>query len=227
MSGRRTLLVIASALIAALGTALVWLYVQGVESRAEAAAQASVDLQPVQVLTADADAGARTLATHEARVPRELAKDALPPGQAPTGHLRYSAVAGTILRPSMFTTGVPSGVTKGNQAASITIAAPQRVPALLKQGDHVAVYSYGPGDPRPQLELPDAVVRAVGADATAAGTAASSATGTGAAGAGGVPPEIVTFEGLPADMLKILAITTHGRTAALLINGEGVQPAGG
>ena len=34
--GRRTLLLIASILVAALGTALIWLYVQGADSRAEA-----------------------------------------------------------------------------------------------------------------------------------------------------------------------------------------------
>jgi pilus assembly protein CpaB len=221
MSGRRTLLVIASALVAALGTALVWLYVQGADSRAQSAAQSAVDLQPVQVLTTDADAGAPTLATREARVPRDLAKGALVPGQTPAGHLRYSAVAGTILRPSMFTTGVVPLVAKGNQAASISIAQPQRVAALLRQGDDVAVYSYGPGDPNPRLELEHARVRDVGPDPNAA-TAAPGAAG---AVAGAVSQEIVTFEGHPEDMLKILAITTHGRTAALLINGDNVTPA--
>ena len=34
--GRRTLLLIASILVAALGTALIWLYVQGADTRAEA-----------------------------------------------------------------------------------------------------------------------------------------------------------------------------------------------
>src|ERR687883_506893 len=34
--GRRTLLLIASILVAALGTALIWLYVQGAEARAQA-----------------------------------------------------------------------------------------------------------------------------------------------------------------------------------------------
>jgi len=224
MSGRRTLLVIASALVAALGTALVWLYVQGADARAQSAAQASVDLRPVQVLSTDADAGTAgsSLKTVTSRVPPDLASGALAPGQVPVGRLVNGAVTGTILRQTMLTTNAVSEVAKGKQAASITIAAPQRVPALLKKGDDVAVYSYGAGDPTPRLELDHATVRDVGPDPKAAVGAA----GTGAAGAGGVPPEIVTFEGPPAQMIKILAITTQGRTAAILINGEGAQPVG-
>jgi pilus assembly protein CpaB len=223
MSGRRTLLVIASALVAALGTALVWLYVQGADSRAQSAAQSAVELRPVLVAKAQADAGAAadSLATVTRSAPPDLAADAFVPGQKPSGRLLYGVAPETILRPSMFTTGVVPLVAKGNQAASISIAQPQRVAALLRQGDDVAVYSYGPGDPNPRLELEHGRVRDVGPDPNAA-TAAPGAAG---AVAGAVSQEIVTFEGHPEDMLKILAITTHGRTAALLINGDNVTPA--
>ena len=50
---RRTLLIIASILLAALGTALIWLYVQGAENRA----QQNADLVPALFLTQNVPAG--------------------------------------------------------------------------------------------------------------------------------------------------------------------------
>ena len=225
MSGRRTLFVIASALVAALGTALVWLYVQGVESRAQTAAQASVQLQSVLVVTGPAEAGtdASRLTTASTKVPLDLARNALAPGQALTGRLSVGVVPGTILRPSMLTDAIVTGVANGKQAASITIPSAQRVAALLKRGDDVAVYSYGDRDPTPRLELAHAIVRDVGPDLGAVGAPVA----TGAAAAGTVPQEIVTFEGKPADMLKILKITAAGRLAQLLINGDTATPVDG
>ncbi len=219
MTSRRTLLVIASVLVAALGTALIWLYVQGVETRARSEAQSSVELKPVLVVTKPAEAGtpASNLQLGQANVPVQLAAGALTPGQAPTGALVKGVEANAVLYATLLSPNAPSDVPKGLQAASITILDPLRVPALLKQGDDVAVYSYGERDPAPRLELEHAKVRAVGPDQqpAAAGTTPGS----------GVSPTIVTFVGKPTDMLTILKITTSGRSAAIIINGPEATPA--
>ncbi|MGZ4613545.1 MAG: Flp pilus assembly protein CpaB, partial [Kineosporiaceae bacterium] len=68
--GRRSLLLIAAALCAALGTVLVWLYVQGADTRAAAGA----DLVEVEVTTGDvpADTPAEAVSVRTARVPPDL-----------------------------------------------------------------------------------------------------------------------------------------------------------
>ncbi|MGZ4650711.1 MAG: Flp pilus assembly protein CpaB, partial [Kineosporiaceae bacterium] len=73
--GRRSLLLIAAALCAALGTVLVWLYVQGADTRAAAGA----DLVEVEVTTGDvpADTPAEAVSVRAARVPRDLASGAV------------------------------------------------------------------------------------------------------------------------------------------------------
>ena len=209
MTGRRTLLVVAALLLAAIGTSLVWLYVQGAETRAREEVQSSVELRPVYVTTAAADAGTlgANVPTTKGQVSVALAADAVTPSEVAQLRLAIPVRAGTVLRSTMFTSGAVSGVANGKQAVSITIGDPQRVPALLQKGDDVAIYAYSPRE-TPELILSHVLVQTVG---------------PGPANAG-VPPTIVGFEASPEDVRKIVDLAASGRTPQLVINGSGVLP---
>src|SRR3954453_21147604 len=101
--GRRTLLLIASILVAALGTALIWLYVQGADNKARQAASLVSVLFLAQNAPAGTDAGSLAL------VPRDVSKaageGAVTSRAGLTGlELNTSAVSGQILLKSMLGT---------------------------------------------------------------------------------------------------------------------------
>ncbi len=99
--GRRTLLLIASILVAALGTALIWLYVQGADTRA----QADTSLVQVWVASKAASPGGTVadVAPVPQQVPQPLAADAVTnPGQLGSQQLINGVTTGQILLRSMF-----------------------------------------------------------------------------------------------------------------------------
>jgi len=161
--GRRTLLLIASILVAALGTALIWLYVQGADSRA----QQSTALVKVLVLTKDASAGAD--ATSLAFEPRDVPTSSFPgaivsPQQLVGQKLAIPAVAGTVLLPGMLgKTSLQNARFPSGGAVALTIAEANRVPADLSPGDTVNVYSLGARGDSPRLEVRGIKVRSIGA----------------------------------------------------------------
>src|SRR3954452_17818536 len=138
---RRTLLLIASILVAALGTALIWLYVQGADSRA----QQGAELVAVLFLAQNAEAGsdAASLPYTRKEVSADVAAGAVPAGTQLTGQrLTIPAKTNQILLTTMLGATEKSRFPNGG-AASITISDPNRVPADLRIGDYVDVYAYG------------------------------------------------------------------------------------
>jgi pilus assembly protein CpaB len=210
--GRRTLLLIASILVAALGTSLVWLYVQGAESRAQQG-QALV-----RVLTLTREAAAGTAAEDLAGVvtpkdvPVDVAAGAVTSLQQVRGQqLLDPAVKGQLLLTSMFNATPRSGVQDGKAFVSISIADPDRAPALLKAGNEVAVYVRGRGTTASTELVVDRVKVLTLGSATQA-----------APGGQSVPVTIVGFDVTPEQGANIIAIPSLG-TPVLEILGAGTK----
>jgi pilus assembly protein CpaB len=213
--GRRTLLLIASILLAALGTALIWLYVQGAETRA----LPSVALVRALFLTSDQGVGTSGDVVVAAATAKNVAADVANSSNLVTSaaqvaqlRLKNPAVRGQLLLLSMFTSGVPTGAQPGRGIVSITISDTHRVPAQIQAGQHVAVYALGRGAPR--LVIRDITVVSVGGQST---TQTSPAT---------VAPIIVAFDADPGQAVDLLAIETTGEQPALYLLGTNTQAKG-
>jgi pilus assembly protein CpaB len=210
--GRRTLLLIASILVAALGTTLVWLYVQGADTRA----QADTALVPVLFVTKDATAGTpiTALSMQPQQVPATLAQTAVTSPQQVNGQqLKGDVFAGEMLTQSMFSAKPQTQVEKGKAYVAITITDPHRVPALLKVGDRVAVYSLAgkAGSAEPQLVNPDIQVQTIG-----------NVTQTGPNGTQ-VPVTIVGFYVEPDRIKDFIGIESSGGEPVLALLGENAK----
>jgi pilus assembly protein CpaB len=202
--GRRTLLLIASILIAALGTALIWLYVQGADTRAEQ----GTDLIPVLFLGQGAEAGADAAALRliSKKVPADVAAGAVRAGTPLTGQkMTTAATAGQILLTNMLSTEEVSRFPNGG-AVSITISDPNRVPADLRVGDYVDVYAYGTGR-APHRVVQRIRVRTIGLQG-----------GSGAA-TGQVPVTIIGFDATAAQAQQLYDIQAGGEQPALYDTG--------
>jgi pilus assembly protein CpaB len=212
--GRRTLLLIASILVAALGTALIWLYVQGADTRA----QADTSLVQVWVASKAADPGGTVadVAPVPQQVPQPLAAGAVPnPGQLGSQQLVNGVTKGQILLGNMFSPQPQTGVADKNGYVAITISDPHRVPALLRAGDRVAIYAIANGSAGTAgakkalvLVMREASVKTLG-NTTQAGPNGST-----------VPVTIVGFEVTPEDAAKLIAIETYGQPVLELLGKE-------
>jgi pilus assembly protein CpaB len=152
--GRRTLLLIASILVAALGTALIWLYVQGAESRAQAGeAQvklmvATLKVEPgtpaTQVQWAERSFSsdyAASLGDAAIRSPQALAAvgvaTTLIPANVPLLRSQFGKTADAAT-----TAPAPllSNLTTGKEAITLTLADPPRLAGLLQPNSLIRVY---------------------------------------------------------------------------------------
>jgi hypothetical protein len=211
MTGRRTLLIVASALCAALGTTLVWLY-------AQSATRPELDPSYVAVLAAAGDAGAGTsgaeLQTRAIDVRADQAAGLVrTPAEIAGKVLVTRVVTGQPLTLGMFGMKPVADVAAANVAVSVTVTDARRVPALLQAGQDVAVYVV-PADRCPDLVLEKARVARVGAAAPA---------GTPGQPGPQLAPQIVTFDVGPNDALALLALKT-GDDVALALLGESAKP---
>jgi pilus assembly protein CpaB len=217
---RRTLLIIASILLAALGTALIWLYVEGAENRARENAQ----LVPVFVLTKNLSAGSSAVnAVTTQSVPSAVAANAATIQDIGSQKLKVDAVAGELLLKTMLSTsGVGVGNFPAGGVASLTITDPNRVPAELSAGDVVDVFRLSKDGA--QVLLQDITVRSVGPGGQGTtGSAVVGAGGTagaaGTAGAGPVSPSIVGLNVSQADAKTLYAAVAQGDQMAIYLHG--------
>ena len=146
--GRRTLLLIASILVAALGTALIWLYVQGADSRAQAG---EVQVQ-VYMATRSVSAGDpvdSTIAGHKpfpASVAAAFGSDRVTSPAQIIGFARTDIVPGMPLLKSQFSSqqAAPTpavALEKNEVAMQLTLPDPQRLAGLLQPGSRIRVYA--------------------------------------------------------------------------------------
>jgi pilus assembly protein CpaB len=215
--GRRTLLLLASLLLAALGTVLVFLYVHSADVRA------SDDQEPLQVLVATKriDAGTTGLQLTESQsvelkaVPRSaIAKNAL----ANLNQIKQLAATSTIYPGQQIirdnfaqdaaATTVPIG--KGKLAISVQLSDPARVAGLLGVNSHVTVFATadnGKGTTQTDVLLQDAKVLGIGSQTTL--TRRTSGAG-GATRTEEIPATIVTLELDPQQAKKIVFASGNG-----------------
>jgi pilus assembly protein CpaB len=141
--GRRTLLLITSILVAAIGTALIGLYVRGADNRARQ------DVAPVKVLVALHDISAGTApTTRDFRVLErrlsDLPEDPLGRADEIKGRAASTILRGQVLQKQMFTTAdttAGSDISAKNLGVSFNLEDPNRVAPMLAPGSMVRVYA--------------------------------------------------------------------------------------
>lgn len=166
--GRRTLLLLASILVAAAGTALIWVYVQNADTRAQQAEQ----LVPVLVATGRVEIG-----NSASQIGGEIATRSIPESMVTTDNVRsvtdilgrsatVTILPGELLLKSQFNAvGPVSGVAAGKMAVGVMVQDPNRVAGLLHPGMNVAIYYVDPSAGRngsAKILLPNVPVLAVG-----------------------------------------------------------------
>jgi len=209
--GRRTLLLLASILVAAAGTALIWLYVQNADERAQQAWQERVTVwratAPIEAgVSADQLAGL----VEQVRIPRaDAPPDAVTQLSRLAGHSASTTVAAkAILQETQFATiGSASGVKAGTQGVSVEVQDPHRVAGLLHPGSRVAVYfldkaTSGKGAGITVL-MPEVTVLAIGNTTTVKN-------------AKGLPAQIGTQAGVPATDV-VLEVRDQAKATELML----------
>jgi pilus assembly protein CpaB len=145
--GRRTVLMLVAILVAALGSALVFLYVQGINDRAIA------NQQPVEVLTAtdtiqpgesitDAQAAGKLALTS---IPRaDVLPEALTSTEALQGQLALTTIyPGEQILPAKFGANANQStltIPKGMFGISVQLSDSDRVAGFVQPGSHVAIF---------------------------------------------------------------------------------------
>ncbi len=240
--GRRTLLLVASILVAAVGTALIFLYVRGADQRATQGAA----LVKVVVTTKDVAQGqtvkqafADTSFDLKA-VPRDLLLNGVFVGDAGLNELKTSgdkaALANIpknmIVVASAFGSAgaaTASGIARGKVAVSMQLSDPNRVAGLLKPGTMVAVVVTT--DPESLKEL-GATVSGGSQNLKGSFTAALmtdakviSVGSTGQSGGGEtVDPKIIAVEVDPEQALEIRAGEKVGELSLAILGKDAKFP---
>lgn len=244
--GRRTVLMLVAILVAALGSTLVFLYVQGINDRA-------IEKQnPVQVLTAtdtinpgesldDAQAAGKLALTN---VPEaNVLPGALTSVASLQGELALTSIyRGEQILPEKFGTTAAAADTlaipKGKMAISVQLTDYDRVSGFVQPGSHVAIFVCVTG-PKPKakgdllndscqgvrLLLPD--IEVLGAGDTSLLTTTTTDQ-TGAQTSEQLPKTILTIAVTQADAQKVIYADRNQDLTFALINEEStVKPNAG
>jgi pilus assembly protein CpaB len=232
--GRRTILLIVAALIAALGAGMVFLYVRGADNRA------SANQQPVQVLKAVAQINPGETLT-AAQSAGKIALGTVPKAQLLTGAVNTTSglgdkVALSAIYPNeQIITGKfgaagdqeTLSIPDGDIAISVNLNDTGRVAGFVSPGAEVAIFANttdAKGDVTRVL-LPKVQVIAVGAT-TVVNTTKTDAEGAQTTEA--LPKTLFTLAVGQEDAQRIMFATGHGElTFALLNDKSRVQPGPG
>lgn len=231
--GRRTVLLIVAALIAALGTGMVFLYVRGADNRAEAnqspvqVLKAVVQVNPGETMAAAQAAGKIQIGT----VPRA---QVLAGAVNSTSGLENKVALGPIYPNEQIITakfgdsGEQSALTipDGDIAISVTVSDTGRVAGFVTPGASVAIFIASP-DPKDKgatrLLMPAVKVIAIGT------TTVVSTTTTDPAGAQtteALPKTLFTLAASQADAERIMYASTHGTLTFALASDKATLKAG-
>lgn len=224
--GRRTILLVAAILVAALGTFLVFMYA----NRAEDAALAGQE--PVQVLVATQQIPMGTAGSAVAQgAMAELKK--LPAASVPPGALgdlggvsTLVAVSpiypGQVLLEAMF--GAPDqasgglALPKGAMGVSVQLGDPQRVAGFVQPGSEVAIFAtstHDDGTSKTGVLLDRVPVIAVGPTTT---STTSTTDGTGTVNTEAMPTAILTLALNQDQAQKVILATTVAPMYFALVN---------
>lgn len=223
MDRRRALLAVA-AVIAALGTLLVFLYVRGADTRADQKYSAVQVLRVVKLIapgeTSEAAQAAGKFETSSVSQ-KDLLPDALTttdpiagkvalttiyPGEQLIGSKFGSAGAGTVL-----------SIPKGKIAISINLSDPARVAGFVNPGDKVAIFMTGTAGSGPYTRMLLPNIQVIGAGTT---TVVSQTT-TNPAGAqttDSLPKTLLTLAVSQDEAERILFASSNGELSFGLMN---------
>ncbi len=234
MNRRRVLLVVA-AVIAALGTLLVFLYVRGADTRADQRYDAVQVLRVVKQIesgeTIDAAQAAGKIETSSVSQ-KDLLPGALTGIDPVAGKVAITAIyPGEQLISSKFgATGTTGALTipKGKIAMSVNLTDPARVAGFVNPGDKVAIFMNGAvagGAAFSRLLLPNVEVIGAGTTTVVATTKTDDA---GAQTTDQLPKTLLTVAVSQDEAERLLYATTNGELAfALLNNNSQVAPSQG
>jgi len=221
--GRRTVLLVVAALIAALGTGMVFLYVRGADNRAVArqapvkVLKATAQINPGETLASAQAAGKIALGT----VPRQ---QVLTGARDTVGDLGTEVALSTIYPNEQIVTakfgsaGDQDALTipDGDVAISVNLSDTGRVAGFVNPGAQVAIFvTMAEGDPVSRMLLPKVKVIAVGATTVVAKTTTDPA---GAQTTEQLPKTLFTLAVPQADAERIMYAVAHGELSFGLLN---------
>ena len=234
---RRKVLLIVAAVVAALGTMLVFLYVKSADTRADERYHAIQVLKAVKPITpgetvADAQSqGAIQLGTV---TQQDKLTDALSDLSAVDGQVALTNIyPGEQITTSKFGATAASSteltLPKGKLAISISLTDPGRVAGFVQPGDNVSIFMSGTGQGGnagtfTQLLLPKIEVVAVGS------TTVTTTTTTDASGqqtTEQLPKTLMTLAVDQKDAQKIIYASGNGELAFGLLNKDSTVKPGG
>lgn len=199
---RRKLLLVVAVIIAALGTGLVYLYVQGAEDRA------TEQFDGVSVLTANAvipagesiEQAMKSAKLVETKISRnQMLTGAMSDTTAIAGQSANTAIyPGEQIIPAKFSEGVVAAasvlpIPEGMVASSVQLSDPARVAGFVNPGSKISIFMNGTGqggEPFTRLLLEDVTVLGVGSTTP---VAASTTDATGATTTEQLPRTLVTL----------------------------------
>lgn len=232
---RRRVLLVAAAVVAALGTVLVFLYVRGADSRA----QERFETTEILVATAQIERGERIA---DAAAAGKVALQAVPQGQVLPGALVTTSgvaeqIALTVIYPGEQVVPQKLGETaveetrlnipqQGDMAMSINLTDPARVAGFVNPGSEVAIFINGSdpvtGQPFSRVLLTRVTVIAVGSTTPVTTTT----TTDGQGGQGGqqvveaLPRTLITLSVNQVQMQRILLGQQQGALSFALLTDE-------
>lgn len=227
---RRRILVVAAALVAALGAVLVFMYVRGADTRAEDQFQTTDVLVATQAIqsgeTIEAAQSAGKI-TKKAVTNNSLLPDYQTDLTALAGKVALTTIyPGEQIIASKFGTSVAPvsalQIPDDQIAISVNLTDPARVAGFVNPGSKVAIFLNGTdaqkGTPYTQLLLPNVTVIGVGSTTPVATTTTNQA---GAQTTEQLPRTLLTLAVTQADAQKILFAQGNGELAFGLLPTDG------
>jgi pilus assembly protein CpaB len=229
---RRKILLVAAALVAILGTALVFLYVRGADQRAEKRFETVEVLKAVQPIAAgesidDAATGGKLALQPVTQ------EDLMPDAQTTVSELSGQVALTTIypgeqIVPDKFggaeaaaEASSPLQIPKGMVAVSVSLSDPGRVAGFVNPGSDVGVFLNGAdaetGQAYSRLLLPSVQVLGVGSTTT---TTTTTTTTDGAQVKEELPRTLLTLALSQEDAQKVLFAQGNGELALALLTGN-------
>lgn len=228
---RRKVLLLVAALVAALGTLLVFLYVKGADSRADeryGAVQVLRATKPIAVgESVEAAQAAGKIATGQVS-----AQDVLPGALTTLESVQDKAATVEILPGEQIVetkfgstdegTATTLPIPEGKLAISVNLDDPSRVAGFLEPGNKVAVFMAGNDEKGPftRLLLPNVQVLALGATSTQPAPAPAEGEEAAADTAAPLPQTLLTLAVSQKEAERVMYATQNGSLALGLLDDE-------
>lgn len=220
---RRKVLLVVAAVIAALGTLLVFLYVRGADTRADAqygavtVLRASKQIAPGETVAAAQAAGKFT---QSSVVQKDLLPGALTSLDTVTDQVATTAIypGEQIIATKFGTTAAATGLTipKGRLAISVNLTDPARVAGFVNPGDKVGIFMSGTQKDSPFTRTLLSNVEVIGVGATSV-VAATPTAADGAQPTDQPPKTLLTLALTQNEAEKVLFASQNGELAVALL----------